>query len=67
MSDKTYHMKSMEGVRILDHSLRTLHRRVISLVKVLWFKQGVEGATHDHKDGMQACFLRLFPPNGDDA
>ena len=54
-----------EVVRITDRSVRTLRRREVPLVKVLWSRQGVEESTWEREDEMRRRFPGLFPPADD--
>ena len=55
-----------EAVRILNRSVKTLRRKEVPLVKVLWSRQGVEEATWEREDDMRRRFPRLFPATADD-
>ena len=54
-----------EAVRITDRSVRTLRRREVPLVKVLWSRQGVEESTWEREDEMRRHFPGLFPAADD--
>ena len=54
-----------EAVRITDRSVRTLRRREVPLVKVLWSRQGVEESTWEREDEMRRRFPGLFPAADD--
>ena len=56
-----------EATRILDRSVKTLRRKEVPLVKVLWSSQGVEEATWEHEDEMQRRFPQLFPADDGDS
>lgn len=45
-----------EAVRILDRSLKSLHRKKVPLVKVIYSQQGVEESTWEHEDEMWRHF-----------
>lgn len=47
-------------MQILDRFVKTIHRKEVSLVKVLWSQQGVEEAIWQCEDEMRQCFPRLF-------
>lgn len=49
---------------MLDHS-RTLCRREVSLVNVLWSQQGIEKAAWEREDEIRQCFPKLFPMEDD--
>lgn len=55
-----------EVVQILDQSMKTLYRKEVPLLKVLWSWQGIEEATWKCKDEMQRHISRLFPVEDDD-
>lgn len=56
-----------EATWILDRSMKTLCRKEVPLVKVLWSWQGVEEVTWDHEDEMRRPFPRLFPVDDDNS
>ncbi|GAV71219.1 Chromo domain-containing protein [Cephalotus follicularis] len=47
-------------IRILDRRIKQLRSKTILLVKVLWQYQGVEEATWEREDDMQANYPQLF-------
>ena len=47
-------------VRIMDSWDQVLRRKTVRLVKVLWQHRGVEEATWEHEDMMQATYHFLF-------
>ena len=47
-------------VRIMDSRDQVLRRNIVRLVKVLWQHRGVEEATWEHEDTMQATYPFLF-------
>ncbi|GAV92779.1 Chromo domain-containing protein [Cephalotus follicularis] len=47
-------------IRILDRRIKQLRSKTIPLVKVLWQYHGVEEATWEREDDMQAKYPRLF-------
>jgi hypothetical protein len=47
-------------VHILDMKVKVLQNRAIGLVKVQWTCYGLEGATWEHVDAMQAYYLCIF-------
>ena len=51
-------------VRILDSRDKVLCCKTVSLVKVLWQHRGVEEATWEHEDTMQATYPFLFEDKG---
>ena len=54
-----------EDVLITDRSVKTLRRRVVPLVKVLWSRQATEECTKEREDEMRRRFPRLFPAADD--
>ena len=56
-----------EATRILDRFVKTLRRKEVPLVKVLWSRQRVEEATWEREDEMQWRFPQLFPTDDDDS
>ena len=56
-SDLTYEEKP---VQILDQKEKVLRNKRISLVKVLWKNQSVEGATWETEQEMQSKYPELF-------
>ena len=55
-----------EAMQILDRSVKPLRRKEVSLVKVLWSRQGVQEATWEREDEMRSRFPRLFPAEAGD-
>ena len=51
-------------VRIMDSRDQVLRRKTVSLVKVLWQHRGVEEATWEREDTMQANYPFLFKDKG---
>jgi len=49
-----------EPIQILDHELKTLRNKYISLVKVLWRSHQVEEITWEPKEEMWNSYPRLF-------
>ena len=49
---------------IMDSQDQVLRRKTVRLVRVLWQHRGVEEATWDHKDTMQATYPFLFIDEG---
>ncbi|GAV61660.1 Chromo domain-containing protein [Cephalotus follicularis] len=47
-------------IRILDRRIKQLRSKTIPLVKVLWQYHGVEEATWEREDDMQAKYPQLF-------
>ncbi|GAV69252.1 Chromo domain-containing protein [Cephalotus follicularis] len=47
-------------IRILDRRIKQLRSKTIPLVKVLWQYHGVEEATWEREDEMQAKYPQLF-------
>ncbi|GAV65272.1 Chromo domain-containing protein [Cephalotus follicularis] len=47
-------------IRILDRRIKQLRSKTIPLVKVLWKYHGVEEATWEREDDMQAKYPQLF-------
>ncbi|KAF3614249.1 putative U4/U6 small nuclear ribonucleoprotein Prp3-like [Capsicum annuum] len=52
-------------VEILNHQVRRLRNKEVSLVKVLWRNQSVEGATWEAEADMQTKYPHLFSLNSD--
>ena len=48
------------AVRILDSRDQVLQCKIVQLVKVLWRHRGVEEATWEREDTMQAAYPFLF-------
>ena len=51
-------------VRILDSQDQVLRRKAVRLVKVLWQHRGVDEATWEREDTMQATYPFLFEDEG---
>ena len=51
-------------IRILDSRHKVLRRKTVRLVKVLWKHRGVEEATWEREDTMQATYPLLFEDEG---
>ncbi|GAV89431.1 Chromo domain-containing protein [Cephalotus follicularis] len=47
-------------IRILDRQIKQLRSKTIPLVKVLWQYHGMEEATWEREDDMQAKYPQLF-------
>ena len=52
------------SVCIMDRRDQVLRRKTVRLVKVMWQHRGVEEATWEHKDTMQATYPFLFRDEG---
>ncbi|KAK8921268.1 hypothetical protein KSP39_PZI020181 [Platanthera zijinensis] len=52
----------LEPVQIVDHEIRTLRRKSVPLVKVLWSNHGKEEFTWEPMDLMQGRYPELFAP-----
>ncbi|WMV25148.1 hypothetical protein MTR67_018533 [Solanum verrucosum] len=48
-------------VEILDRQVQRLRNKEVSLAKVLWMTQSVEGATWEAEAAMKAKYPHLFP------
>ncbi|XP_072962641.1 uncharacterized protein [Typha angustifolia] len=53
-----------QPVQIIDRCVKTLRRRVVPLVKVLWRHHGVEEATWELEEEMQSTYPHLFIDSG---
>ena len=51
-------------VRIMDSRDQVLGHKIVQLVKVLWQYRGVEEATWEREDTMQAIYPFLFEDEG---
>lgn len=49
-----------DAMRILDHCLKTIHQKVVTLVKILSSNHGIQEETWECEDKMRQCFPYLF-------
>ncbi|KAF3619048.1 putative membrane-bound transcription factor site-2 protease-like [Capsicum annuum] len=54
-------------IKILDRQIRRLRNKEVSLVKVLWWNQSVEGATWEAGEDMHTKYPHLFFTNSNSA